>query len=79
MTPLQEAGAKPGDTVECVKVRDQSLMGIRYYPGRKYAVHDWFSRPAIHGASHGQTCGAGEERWTIPFEGMGAEWRVVRS
>lgn len=72
---IAETGAKPGDVVTCVSCEEQ-LRGIRYNPGRKYTVKDWFGRPVVEGQMHGKKCGNGEERWLIPFDGFGATWRM---
>lgn len=68
---IADTGAVPGDLAVCVDPCDEVL---RYTKGRKYPVVDHFGRPHIHGNTHGKLCGAGEERWLIPFEGFGARW-----
>lgn len=74
---IEETGARAGDSVLCVSVRDQADIGVRYTPDQKYRVHNHLGRMCIHGNSHNKKCGNGEEKWLIPFSGFGAQWRLV--
>lgn len=74
---IEGTGAKPGETVICVEVTEDALRGVRYVPGKKYTVVDWFGRPCVHGQSHGKKCGIGDQLWLLPFAGFGATWKLA--
>ena len=73
---IAETGAKPGDTVKCVGLIDESLNAVRYTIGRTYKVVDWFGRPMVEANSHGAKVPTGD-RWLIPFGGAGAVWELA--
>lgn len=73
---IAETGAKPGQKVVCVSIREDGLRH-RYLPGKTYTVVDWFGKPCVEGQQHGKKCGAGDEVWLIPFAGFGASWEIA--
>ena len=77
-TSVAETGAKPGESVVCVSVTEKNLEGVRYVPGLAYKVVGWFGRSCVEGQRHGKKCGAGEEKWIIPFDGFGAVWKIAK-
>lgn len=72
---VEATGAKPGDTVICTGVTDESLRDVRYTVGRKYTVVEFCGNLRVKGNGHGS--GAGLSAWTIPMAGYGATWKLA--